>query len=125
MGDIERLTLAIDGGPDTDDAELNQLTRQLRRRLLELDIESVETVRSTEVPPGAKPGEVIALGMLAVHLAPHVLPSVVSFLTGWSKNRPGRQVELTIGGDTLKLTGATHQDQERALELFLLKHATG
>jgi hypothetical protein len=50
--------------------------------------------------------------MLPVHLAPHVLPSLVSFLTGWLKNRSVRQVELTIGGDTLKLTGATHQDQE-------------
>jgi hypothetical protein len=44
MGNIEWLTLAIDGALVSDDAEL----RQLRRRLLELDIESVETVHSTE-----------------------------------------------------------------------------
>jgi hypothetical protein len=55
-GGAERLTLAVAGGPDTDDAELAELTGQLRRRLLELEVESVEPLRSTKVPPGAKPG---------------------------------------------------------------------
>jgi hypothetical protein len=92
-GGAERLTLAVVGGPDTDDdelAELTELTGQLRRRLLELGVESVEPLRSTEVPPGAKPGELIILGSLSLRLTPRVLPSVVSFVTGWLKDRPMR-----------------------------------
>src|SRR3989442_3555260 len=112
---IERLTLAVEGGPETDHAELAELTGQLRRRLLELDVESVETARGTEVPAGAKPGELIVLGTLAVQLAPHVLPSVVSFLTSWLKDRPVRELEMTMGGDTVKLTGASRHDQARDL----------
>ena len=122
---IERLKVAIEGDPDADKAEIDHLTGQLRRHLLELEVQSVETVRSTDVPAGAKPGELIVLGVLAVQLAPRVLPAVVSFLSGWLKDRPVRELEMTMGGDTLKLTGISHQDQERALELFLSKHATG
>lgn len=121
---VERLTLTIERGADTDDAELGQLTHQLRRRLLELEVEAVEIPRGMEVPTGAKPGEMIPLGMLAVELAPHLLPTLVSFLIGWLRDRPVRGLELTIAGDTLKLSGASRQEQERALELFFSKHTT-
>ena len=121
---VQRLTLTLESGPDTDDQELAQLTGQLRRHLLELDVKSVETVRSMEVPAGAKPGEVIALGMLAVQLVPQLLPAVITVLTEWWKDRPVRKIELTIGHDTLRLTRASRQDQERALQLFLSKHSS-
>jgi hypothetical protein len=113
--------VAIAGGPDSDDTELAQLTGLLRRRLLELEVESVETLRSPEVTTGAKPGE---LKMLAVHLTPQALPSVVSLLTAWLKDRRLREVQLTIGADTLHLTVASHQDPESVVKAFLSKHTT-
>lgn len=116
------LTLALSAGTDSDDRELDELTRQLRSRLLELDVDSAELVRSQDAPSGAKPGDVFALGMIAVHLAPHVLPSVVALLTGWLKGRPVGEVEMSIDGDTIKVSGVSRADQQEALRFFLDRH---
>jgi hypothetical protein len=56
------LTVVLDGGSDTDAPELAELTGQLRRRLLELDVERVELVRSAEVPVRAKPLDAVSIG---------------------------------------------------------------
>lgn len=120
---IERLTLSIAGSSDADPRELAQLTTQLRRRLLEFDVESVQTVSVPEVPSGSKAGELVVLGALLVDVGPHVLPAIVEFLAGWVTRRPVREVDLRIGGDTLKLTNASREDQETALRLFVNRHA--
>jgi hypothetical protein len=117
------LTLTLSGGRDSDERELDELTRQLRGRLLELDVESAELVRHHEIPVGAKPGEVVALGAIAVQLAPHLLPSVVALLTGWLKGRPVGEVEMAIDGDTIKVSGVSLADQQEALRFFLDRHA--
>jgi hypothetical protein len=43
---------------------------------------------------------------------------------GWS-SRTGRTVEVTIGEDTLKLTGVTSQQQEKIIDGWLARHAPG
>ena len=40
-------------------------------------------------------------------------------------SRTGRTVEVSIGGDELKLTGATSQQQEQIINAWLARHASG
>jgi hypothetical protein len=53
--DGDGLKLRIDLGvePDADAAELDEATQQLRRELLELDVENVERPSAGPAPPGA------------------------------------------------------------------------
>ena len=68
------LTLLINTGAEDDAEELDRLTRQLRTEIQELDVESVELVRSEEAPEGAKSGDPVALGVLAVEVLTAMVP---------------------------------------------------
>lgn len=118
-----QLTVAIEGGPDSDAQEVDRLTAQLRRRLMELDVAAVEPVRTDEIPPGAKPVDPVTLGALAVTLAPAVLQAVVGLVEAWSRHRPVRSVKIAIGGDSIDLAAASPDDQQRLVELFIARHA--
>jgi len=73
------MTVATEGGADSDAQEVERLTAQLRRSLLDLDVRAVERVRIDESPPGAEPADAVALGALAVTLVPAVLQAVVKW----------------------------------------------
>ena len=51
--------LTLDAGPETDDEELEKLTRQLREELLELDVQAVEWMSGAALPANAKAGDPI------------------------------------------------------------------
>ncbi|MFC5668679.1 hypothetical protein [Streptomyces incanus] len=120
----ERMQLVLTGGPDSDQEELDELTRHLRERLLELDVERVEQARSGHVPAGAKPADAIAVGALAVTLAPIALRSVLGLVRTWIENRPVRTVSIALGGDSLELEAVSAADQQRLVEAFLAARAT-
>lgn len=61
--------LKIDAGLEVDAKELEEVTRQLRNELLELDVEAVDLALAGEVPERAKAGDPIAWGTLLVTLA--------------------------------------------------------
>lgn len=123
-GGMTQLRLAMEGDKDTDARELADLTSQLRRRLLELDVETVELVRRQEgVPTGAKPLDAVAIGALAVTVAPVALKAVVALVESWLKNRPVRSVTLTIDGDSLELSKISRSEQRELMEAFIEKHS--
>src|SRR5437879_1325102 len=95
---LERRILVLEGDTDTDAEELTALTAQLRWRLLELDVESVESVREGEVPLGAKPIDVVSVGAIVVMLSTAAVPAVVRLMEGWLQ-RPVLRIKVTIGGD--------------------------
>ena len=94
--------------PDTTDdaAALEELTFLLRDELLDIDIDSAEP-DETEAPADSK-GLAAAGSWLVVHLGPAALREVLETISRWAA-RNERDVELSLGGDTLKLTGATPQ----------------
>ncbi|MEV5331087.1 hypothetical protein [Streptomyces werraensis] len=114
--------LVLQGGSDSDQEELDALTLQLRERLLELDVDDVTLERSGDVPVGAKPVDAIAVGALAVTLAPIALRSVLDLVRTWIENRPVRTIALTLGEDSLELEAASSADQQRLIEAFLAAH---
>jgi hypothetical protein len=110
------LVLQVLSGPGEDAEELNDLTAMLREELLELDVSAVEPIMQ-KAPEGTK-GIVAAVGgWLAVHFGPSGLKSVVNAVAGWA-GRNGKTVELSLNGNTLKLTGASADAQSRVIDEF-------
>ncbi|MFW5473995.1 effector-associated constant component EACC1 [Knoellia sp. CPCC 206450] len=111
-----------DGDEETD--ELLDLTDGLREELLTLDVDDVRPVEASEAPDGAK-GLAAVAGWLAVQLASaDVLRAAVDALRGWATQRR-RDVEVTIGGDTLKLSRVSAGEQERIIDAWIARHSAG
>ncbi len=119
-----QLTLRIDGGPDSDREELDSLASQLRCRLLELDVETVEHVRSDQIPPGAKPVDALTIGALIVTLTPVAVKAVVGLVQTWLQHRPVRSATIVIDGDCLELTNPSRADQHQLVQAFIDAHTT-
>ncbi|WP_404382964.1 hypothetical protein LL946_17475 [Knoellia locipacati] len=111
-----------ESGEDLD--ELLDVTGWLRDEFLALDVQDVRPVQATTAPDGAKGVGAIA-GWLAVQLASvEGVRAVIELARGWAGQRR-REVEITIGGDTLKLSGASAGEQERIIDAWIARHAPG
>jgi len=117
--------LRIDVGvePDADAAELDEATQQLRRELLELDVDGVERPSAGPPPPGTRAVEAALLGTLLVTATRELVSAVVRAVTGWLGRRPGRSVKLEIAGDWIEVTDPSAEDQQRLIAAFLAHHA--
>lgn len=121
MEHVDALVLQVQLAPDGDDEELAELTRRLRTHLLDLDVDSVDPVADTSAPEGAKGLETL-IGWLAVRFGKEGLRTVVAAVASWA-TRTGHDVDITYGGDTLKVSGVTSEQQERVINDFLAHHA--
>jgi hypothetical protein len=109
--------------PEDDAGELAELTGLLRGELLDLDVSAVDRLPAEAVPLGAKGVSAIA-GWLAVQLGPEALRAVLAKVADWV-TRSDRAVEISYGGDTLKLGRATREQQEKIIDDWLARHAAG
>lgn len=118
-----RLLLSIGAGPGTDDEELEDLTRQLRKELLELEVNAVDHVRGGKAPAGAK-GDPVTLGTLLVTLAASggVLTTLISTVQSWLTRQERHAVTLEIGGDKLVIASASSGQQQRLIDDFIRHH---
>jgi hypothetical protein len=89
----QKFFLAISSQGSTPE-ELDQMTRQLRSELMELEVESVDLVGAKEIPKGAKAGEVLELGTLAVAVLPVFIPKIIEYLQSWSLRAESRKVSV-------------------------------
>ena len=110
-----------------DDARLDTLTRQLRDELRQLDVRDVRSVpASAQPPPGSRGFDVATAGQLAVAMVgTQGLVGVVSAVLGWLRrgHEAPRTVRLELAGDVLELSGASSEEQDRLVEMFLSKHS--
>jgi hypothetical protein len=121
-----RSELAIEVSVDgADPGEIMELTSQLRDSLLELDVEAVYAPSKGAAPEGSKGVESLQLGSLIVQLLLQegVLESVIRVLKSWLGHRPDRSVKVTLGGDSLELTGATSAQVSQLVEVWVKRHA--
>ena len=123
MTDSGGLVLQVCPGPEDDAGELTELAGLLRGELLGLDVSAVDWLPDEAVPPGAKGVAAIA-GWLAVQLGPEALRVVLAKVADWV-TRNDREVEITLGGDTLKLGRATREQQEKIIDGWLARHPAG
>jgi hypothetical protein len=113
--------VVVVGARDDDQEDIADLTYRLRVDLLDLDVESVEPVPGEAVPAGAK-GLPPGAALLGVRLAGVALKHVLKRVREWA-GRSGRSVEVTIDGDTVKITGATDEQQQKIVDAWLSRHA--
>lgn len=123
VADSDGFVLQVHPAPDDDAGDLAELTGLLRGELLDLDVAAVEQLPAGAVPAGTK-GVAAVAGWLAVQLGPEALRSVLAKLADWVA-RNDRGVEVTYGGDTLKLTRATREQQEKIIDGWLARHPAG
>ena len=123
MSSAALVTIVLSGLPDMDADELDNLTADLRKALLELDVDAVAPITTNEPPIGAKPAEAFTVGALAITTSPVLIASVVRLIETWIKNRPLRKLTLTIGDDHLEINQASRGEQRLVVESFIAEHS--
>jgi len=115
--------IRVAAGSDADPEEVAEATLQLRRELLELDVESVEIPPAGEPPPGSRAVELAALGTLVVTVTQsQLLASVVAAVRSWLAGAQKRSIKLELGGDVLELSGVSSAEQRRLTDEWLRRH---
>ena len=117
------LGIQVAVGPDADAEEVAEATLQLRRELLDLEVEAVELVRAGEAPPGTRAAEVAALGALLVTVSQsQLLTPVIAVVRSWLAGSQQRSIKLQLGGDVLELSGVSSREQRRLTDEWLRRH---
>jgi hypothetical protein len=117
------IRVAVEPGADAEDVA--EATLQLRRELLELDVDAIEIPRAGEPPPGSRAGELAALGTLVVTVAQsQLLASVVAAVQSWLSSSHRRSIKLELGGDVLELAGVSSAEQRRLTDEWLRRHGS-
>ena len=114
------LTLQLQLSENFEPDEWDHLTRQLRNEIQDLNVESVELVKGNQIPAGAKTGEAISMGALAIAILPAFIPQVVTFLQSWVMRAEGRRITVKsqIGDRSIELEYAPKSmSQEDLLKL--------
>lgn len=117
-----QIMLNIIAGTGVDEEELENLTRQLRRELLELDIESVDFIRKGIASERTKSGDPIALGQLILTLAASggVLVTLIKTLQSWLTLQK-IDIEMDINGNKIKMKGGkiSKEEEQRLLAAYI------
>jgi hypothetical protein len=124
VADVDRLILQVLPAADSDAAELTGLAGGLHDELLGVDGASVAPLTAEAAPAGAKGLGTLAGWLVAQSGTLDGLRAVVATVRGWV-SRTGRSVEVSIGGDVLKVTGVTSQQQGEIIDAWLARHAPG
>src|SRR5262245_13182745 len=124
MGPTQVVIDVVDLDGDLDE----RAGRQLRKELLDLDVEEVRATERGRAPDGSKAGGVVDWTQLIVTLsaANGVVPLLVSMVKDWVGRRahgPRRyKVALTIDGDSLELDGADDEQAAALVDAFIARH---
>jgi hypothetical protein len=87
------IELSLEGG---DDAELDELARQLRTEIQDLNVDSVDPVSMGSAPEGTKALDLTAIGQMAVTLAPAIVPPLFELLRSWVERKPSTPVKIRV-----------------------------
>lgn len=110
-------------GLDGDAEEVAQAAMQLRRELLDLDVDAAGAREAGEPPPGSRAVDLAAVGALVVNLADsQMLAAVVTAVWSWLAGSPRRSIKLQLGDDALELTGVSSKEQRRLADEWLARH---
>ncbi|MGI9009114.1 MAG: hypothetical protein ACR2FU_23500 [Streptosporangiaceae bacterium] len=114
------IRLVPDAGADAQTAADG--TRQLRRELLELDVDAVDLPRA-DPPPGSRGADATVLGALVVTIAQsQLLPPVLDTVRSWLTASRQRSVKLELDGDVLELARVSSDEQRRLTDAWLARH---
>jgi hypothetical protein len=124
VADADGLMVQVLPVADSDAEELADLAGGLRAELLGVDAASVAPLTAEAAPEGANGLGTVAGWLLVQFGTLDGLRAVVAAVRGWT-SRTGRTVEVSIGGDPIKVTGATSQQQQQLIDAWLARRAPG
>ncbi|MBK8422251.1 hypothetical protein [Candidatus Villigracilis saccharophilus] len=78
------------------EAELDELTRQLKAEVQDLSVDSVEDVTNGSAPDGTKALDITVIGQMAVTLAPTIIPPLFELLKSWVERKPSTPVKIKV-----------------------------
>lgn len=78
------------------EAELDELTRQLKAEVGDLSVDSVEDVTNGSAPDGTKALDITIIGQMAVTLAPTIIPPLFELLKSWVERKPSTPVKIKV-----------------------------
>jgi hypothetical protein len=97
---------------------------QLREELLELDVETVESLPAGPAPPGTRAVDLVAIGGMVISFARSgLLSNVIDVVRTWLRAEPERSITLEIDGDVLSLTGVSSAEQRRLADEWLARRS--
>ena len=78
-----------------------------------------------EAPDSSKGVGLLAAGGLVVRfvLRQDLLQSIIDGIRSWLGRQHARSIKLTLDGDSLELTGVSSAEQDRLVELWVMRHA--
>jgi hypothetical protein len=120
---VDGVLLRVLPEADSDSQELAEWADDLLVELAEVDEASVAPLSADTAPDGAKGLGVLAGQLLAQVTTISGLRAVVSAVRAWAARRQ-RTVEISIGGDVLKMSGVSSQQQEKIIDAWTVRHAT-
>lgn len=99
--------------------QLDMSTRNILRELRELNIESANLVKTDSIPVGAKSGDVILAGTIAVATLPTLLPKIVDLIQAWVMRDQNRAVKFKgrINNQAVEFEGSS-QDLQKLISTF-------
>lgn len=126
MTPTKQLVLSIKADPETDAEELEELTRQLREEIMELDVESADFAGVEEVPAGAKVVEPISLGTVLVTLLATggVITTLINAIQAWLTRHERQSITIEIDGDKLEITGISDGEKQQLVNAWIHRHTT-
>jgi len=115
------MLVTVDAGAGANAAETAELAERLRDELGAHEYDSMPV--EAAAPEGAK-GLGVDVGSLLVALAASggVLTSLIGTLQSWLGRQSGSRLVVEIDGDRIELTGASDEDRQRALDVWLARH---
>jgi len=125
-----KLFIKINPSVEDDTEDLANLAQQLRKELLELDVDKVDLVGVSQEPKGTKSGGGAIPGDLLVHIGAvvsielflqHVYPRIHSWLMRNERGRTDRtrSVTLDFEGDNLEVKGSDDQGRQRQIDEWI------
>jgi hypothetical protein len=114
---VARIVVSSRGG-DVGDAD--DLAGQLRQELHEAGFD-VGRPTAGAAPPGTK-GDALAWAQLAVSFSGG-LPALVAAIRTFTQRDETRKVTMTLGDETLELTGPTSTQQQQLVDAWLTRHS--
>ena len=117
-----QIALTVEAGADARERE--ELTLRLRRELRQLSGASVERPVGGEAPPGTRAVELAQVGQLLVTLggAATAVGALVAAVRSWLAAQGSGTVKMTIGGDTIEITGQLSAEQRWLMDTWIEKH---
>ncbi len=103
--------------PGADPESVQDLAFDLRRAILDTDVDDVRPATTDATPAGAKSGAALTVGVLVVTLAPTVVEGLMTVVSSWLSRQP-RDVEIEVDGQRLRVP-VTRQQRDELVAAYL------